>query len=249
MPTALVLELEKRRRTPVVMIERPKGFACPVVANLFASRDRIARMVGAEPGGFNDAWVRALAHLTPPTVVSERTRARTRRAGQRAGRGRAADQPPLREGRRALHRLRHPGVQGSGHRRAQSELSTAPAQRTQPLRREPAFARPHLGAFAAMRCAPAKPGSRHRDRRCIRRSISRPAPRWRWRSTSSTSAGALLGRPVELVKCKTIDVEVPAEAEFVLEGRNSRRRSTRTKDRTASTPATRPTARPGTCSS
>ena len=31
-------------------------------------------------------------------------------------------------------------------------------------------------------------------------------------------AGALMGRPVELVKCKTIDVEVPAEAEFVLEG-------------------------------
>jgi UbiD family decarboxylase len=31
-------------------------------------------------------------------------------------------------------------------------------------------------------------------------------------------AGALLGRPVELVKCKTIDVEVPAQAEFVLEG-------------------------------
>ena len=31
-------------------------------------------------------------------------------------------------------------------------------------------------------------------------------------------AGALLGQPVDLVKCKTIDVEVPAEAEFVLEG-------------------------------
>jgi UbiD family decarboxylase len=31
-------------------------------------------------------------------------------------------------------------------------------------------------------------------------------------------AGALLGRPVELLKCKTIDVEVPAEAELVLEG-------------------------------
>ena len=27
-------------------------------------------MVGAEPGGFNDAWVRALANLTPPTVVT-----------------------------------------------------------------------------------------------------------------------------------------------------------------------------------
>jgi len=31
-------------------------------------------------------------------------------------------------------------------------------------------------------------------------------------------AGALLKRPVELVKCKTIDVEVPADAEYVLEG-------------------------------
>ena len=46
-----------------------------MVANLFASRDRIARMVGAEPGGFNDAWVRALANLTPPTVVEWGARA------------------------------------------------------------------------------------------------------------------------------------------------------------------------------
>ncbi|HLY66450.1 MAG TPA: UbiD family decarboxylase, partial [Chloroflexota bacterium] len=31
-------------------------------------------------------------------------------------------------------------------------------------------------------------------------------------------AGALQGHPVELVKCKTIDLEVPAQAEFVVEG-------------------------------
>lgn len=30
-------------------------------------------------------------------------------------------------------------------------------------------------------------------------------------------AGALRGQPVELVKCRTIDVEVPATAEFVFE--------------------------------
>src|ERR1700716_3445357 len=69
LPTALILELEKRRRTPVVIIERPVGFDGPVVANLFASRARIAGMVGAAPGGFNDAWVRALANLVPPVVV------------------------------------------------------------------------------------------------------------------------------------------------------------------------------------
>jgi len=31
-------------------------------------------------------------------------------------------------------------------------------------------------------------------------------------------AGALLGRPIELVRCKTVDLEVPAEAEIILEG-------------------------------
>src|SRR5471030_1218160 len=31
-------------------------------------------------------------------------------------------------------------------------------------------------------------------------------------------AGGLLGEPVQLVKCKTIDIEVPADAELVLEG-------------------------------
>lgn len=33
------------------------------------------------------------------------------------------------------------------------------------------------------------------------------------------NAGALLGAPVELVKCRTIDIEVPAHAEIVIEGR------------------------------
>ncbi len=34
-----------------------------------------------------------------------------------------------------------------------------------------------------------------------------------------TLAGALLGQPVEVVKCKTVDLEVPASAEIVIEGR------------------------------
>lgn len=32
-------------------------------------------------------------------------------------------------------------------------------------------------------------------------------------------AGGFIGKPVELVKCKTVDIEVPADAELVLEGR------------------------------
>lgn len=33
------------------------------------------------------------------------------------------------------------------------------------------------------------------------------------------TAGALLGEPIELVRCRTVDVEVPAHAEIVIEGR------------------------------
>src|SRR5258708_16155460 len=69
-PTALVLELENRRQAPVVMIDRPIGFGMPVVTNVFASRDRIARMVGAEPGGFNEAWTNALANLLPAKILA-----------------------------------------------------------------------------------------------------------------------------------------------------------------------------------
>jgi UbiD family decarboxylase len=32
-------------------------------------------------------------------------------------------------------------------------------------------------------------------------------------------AGAIMGGPLELVKCKTVDIEVPAHAEFVIEGK------------------------------
>ena len=42
-PTALVLELEAQKRFPVICIERPDGFDVPVVTNLFADRNRIAR--------------------------------------------------------------------------------------------------------------------------------------------------------------------------------------------------------------
>jgi UbiD family decarboxylase len=68
-PTALVLTLEKRQQTPVVMIERPIGFDMPIATNLFTSRDRIARMAEVEPGGFNVAWTIALEHFVPAGTV------------------------------------------------------------------------------------------------------------------------------------------------------------------------------------
>src|SRR5260370_30334460 len=69
LPTALVLELEARKRFPVVCVERPEGFDVPVVMNLFSDRNRIARMVGVGPGEFGQAWGRALENLVPPVMA------------------------------------------------------------------------------------------------------------------------------------------------------------------------------------
>ena len=68
--TALVLELEKRGRAPVIWLEQPKGFDMPVVSNLFADRGRIARMAGVAPGQFNAAWLKAEANPISPRIVS-----------------------------------------------------------------------------------------------------------------------------------------------------------------------------------
>ena len=51
-------------------------------------------------------------------------------------------------------------------------------------------------------------------------------------------AGFLRGEPVELVQAKTVDLEVPANAEIVLEGYVEAGRRRRSRGRSATTPAT-----------
>jgi 2,5-furandicarboxylate decarboxylase 1 len=68
-PTALVLELEKKKRFPVVHLSRPKGYDVPVIANVFSDRGRIARIAGVNSGEFNDAWTRAIERLVRPEIV------------------------------------------------------------------------------------------------------------------------------------------------------------------------------------
>ncbi len=67
-----------------------------------------------------------------------------------------------------------------------------------------------------------KKAARSRSRSCwapIPPSCLRPASISASATTSSNAAGSLLGRPVEVVPAKTVDLMVPADAEIVLEGR------------------------------
>src|SRR3984893_9999102 len=217
LPTALVLELEKRRLTPVVMIERPKGFDVPVVANLFASRARIARMVGAAPDAFNDAWVRALAHLIPAVMVDAGpvhevvvqgneleagslpiSRHFEKDAGRYIGSGILVCKDP------------HTSVRNLSYQRL---LLTRPCRFGASL-----HSRGHIWEHL-QRCA-----ARRRNLEVaivigVHPAINLAAgAKVAMEVDEFDVAGALLGRPVELVNCKTIDIEVPAQAEFVLEG-------------------------------
>jgi 2,5-furandicarboxylate decarboxylase 1 len=216
-PTALVLELENRRQTPVLMIDRPIGFGMPVVANLFASRNRIARMVGVEPGGFNEAWTKALANLLPARIVDTGAVQEVVRIGPEID---AATLPISRHFEKDAGRYIGSGIL----------VCKDPDTRTRNL----SYQRLQLKG-------PGKFGASLHSRGHIWEHLQRCEARGRNLEVAIVIgvhpainiaaaakvameidefeiAGALLGQRIELVKCKTIDVEVPAQAEIVIEG-------------------------------
>jgi len=216
-PTALVLELEKQNRFPILYLERPDGHDMPVVSNLFADRGRIARISGVEPGEFNDAWTRAIDDLTPPEIVSSGpaqeviflgdqvdaealpiSRHFEHDAGRYIGSGILVCKDPD----TGVRNLSFQRLQLKGPRRFGVSLHSR-GHIWEHLERAEARGRGLevavvIGAHPAIYLAAGAKVAMEVDEYEI--------------------AGSLLGRPLDLVKCKTIDIEVPAEAEIVLEG-------------------------------
>jgi 4-hydroxy-3-polyprenylbenzoate decarboxylase len=54
--TAVLWQLAAAGRDPLLVFERVKGLGTPVATNVFGSRARIARLLGAEPGGLHEAY-------------------------------------------------------------------------------------------------------------------------------------------------------------------------------------------------
>lgn len=216
-PTALVLELEKQNRQPVVLFENPGGFDLPVVTNLFGSRARIARMVGAAPDGFNATWNRAQSRLLPCEVVRSGpaqevvaigheldaallplSRHFEKDAGRYIGSGVLICKDPD----TGVRNLSYQRLQLKGRDRFGVSLHSRGhiwdhLQRCE-ARGENLQVAVVIGMHPAINLAAAAKVAMEVDELEI--------------------AGALLGRPIELVRCKTIDIEVPAHAEIVIEG-------------------------------
>ncbi|WP_127753221.1 UbiD family decarboxylase [Devosia sp. 1566] len=217
LPTALVLELERQGRDPVVVIDNPDGFTMPVVSNLFASRERIARFCGVEPGKFHERWAQAAEKTIAPRLVESGpvhdhviqgdeldigalpiSRHFEKDAGRYIGSGILICKDPDTGVRNLSYQrlqLKGPNRLGASlHSRGHiwEHLSRC-AARGKNL--EVAIV---IGVHPAINLAAAAKVAMEVDELDI--------------------AGGLLGQPVDLVKCKTIEVEVPAWAEMVIEG-------------------------------
>jgi 2,5-furandicarboxylate decarboxylase 1 len=216
-PTALVLELEAQKRFPVVIVEHPQGFDGPVVSNLFSDRSRIARMVGEKPGGFGQAWARALSNLIPAVMADEApvhevvTRGNevdaallpiSRHFQADAGRYIGSGILICKDPDTGVRNLSFQRMQLKGPNRFGASLHSR-GHIWDHLQRCEARGK-NLEVAVVIGCHPA--------------IYIAAAAKVAMEIDELEVAGALMREPVELVKCKTIDVEVPADAEYVIEG-------------------------------
>jgi UbiD family decarboxylase len=67
--TAWVLELDRLDRSPLLVFESIRGHSGRIVANTFGTRQRIARMLETEPSNLAACWDALTEHLIPPVLV------------------------------------------------------------------------------------------------------------------------------------------------------------------------------------
>jgi UbiD family decarboxylase len=209
--------MEKRQRAPVIWLEQPKGFDMPVVSNLFADRGRIARMAGVAPGHFNAAWLKAEANPIAPRIVSSGPVQEvvltgpdvdagrlpiSRHFTQDAGRYISSGILVCKDPDTGVRNLSFQRLQLKAADRFGASLHSRGHIWDHLMRREARGENLEvavvIGAHPAIYLAAGAKVAMEVDEYDL--------------------AGALLGQPVDLVRCRTIDVEVPAEAEIVLEG-------------------------------
>ena len=215
--TTLVVKLEKEmRRRPVLLFEKVKGTPFPVLTNLHASRSRLALAMSAAPEDMLRRYLRAMERPIPPRVVATGP---VKDVVLTGGRINLLDLPQIvhHEGdagpyiTAAISFAKDPGGETwncaynrlmiksrdttSIHLTAGKhlwEFQRIAEARGQAL--PVAFA---IGVHPAIALGALAIGSIDEDERAI--------------------MGGLFGEPLELVRCETSDVLVPAHAELVIE--------------------------------
>ena len=215
--TAIALKLEQEaKRRPILLFEKVKGTKFPVLTNLHAGRARLAAAIHAQSEGMQQAYLRAMEKPIPPKIV---TKAPVKEVVLTGDQINLYDLPQI---------LHHEGDAGAyitaaisfakdpngdtwncaynrlmiqGRDTTSIHLTLAKHlwefQRSAESRGEAlpvAFA---IGVHPAIALGCLAIGSIDEDERAI--------------------MGGLLGEPLELIKCETSEVLVPAHAEMIVE--------------------------------
>lgn len=204
-----------RNHGPGLLFEKPGGTDIPVAADLLASRRRYGLAIGADPEQLADEWSRRVATLRPPVLVERGACQEVVLMGSDADLTRlpvptwnADDGGPFLT--LSCHVTRDPttGIRNVGlyrnqvHDRDTLGILAAPythlmlQQRHTP--NEPFPVALVLGADPTVLMAAASPVPFETDELAV--------------------AGALREAPLEVVRCVSIPLEVPASAEIVIEG-------------------------------
>jgi UbiD family decarboxylase len=214
---ALVLEYERRRRYPILLFEQVTGYDIPIVANVVASRRALAFALGVRESALGATYARRLKEPIKPLVVSDppfRHRLLTGDAIDLAAlpipfyfpgdAGRyltagmlVARDPDTGVETEGYHRFQLKGRNRMGvslhSRRRMFEYQRRAEVKGQPLPCAVALGLHPVVSMASLAYPPSDIGK-------------------------FEVVGGLFGAPLEVAACATIDLQVPAAAEIVIEG-------------------------------
>jgi 2,5-furandicarboxylate decarboxylase 1 len=216
--TALLFELERQGRFPAVYFERLEGYEIPAVTNLHATRKRLALALGVAESDLVEEYRRREANRVPPELGS-------------AG----AVQEVVREGGEVdLARLplfTHFDINTAPYVTAGIVVARDPASGVRNLSFNRGMAvgrnRLHMHLAPGMHLARCQRNAEDRGEPLEIAIVIGVHPAFALGALALAPfdvdeyevIGGMMRRPVPLVKCRSVDLEVPADAELVLEGK------------------------------
>jgi 2,5-furandicarboxylate decarboxylase 1 len=231
--TAILWRLERERRWPVVVFENIRGSDIPCVTNVHASFPRLALALGlgidATPRDFTLAYMEREAHPIPPREV-ERSAAPCKEIVLRGDEVDLTRLPTLK------YHERDSGQVEPGYEALRGRYLTLGYE----IMRDPETGVRNVGIYRLQVKGRNKLGVQSSEtahghyimKKYLRRGEPapmavalglHPAVELGFLSFTDidvdefTMAGAMLGEPLETVRCETLDLDVPARAEIVLE--------------------------------
>jgi 2,5-furandicarboxylate decarboxylase 1 len=216
--TAVIWELASRGQHPMLVFEKVAGLALPVpvVTNIFGSRERIARMIGATTPTLHAAYQSCSHAAVEPREVASGPITEVIEASNidlaklPLLRHFATDRGPyITNGAVIAENPDGPGGNVSYHRamiRSRNELATS------------LHSRGHLWRLLNMAKAKGKPMAVAMVIGAHPLFMLAASARLGFLEDERCVAGGLLGAPLEVVRTPKHGIRVPAHAEFVLEG-------------------------------